>query len=38
MPSLMDEIVAGGSAPAPDPRFPHAPEGWSPGEPAARWA
>ena len=30
MPSLMDEIVSGGSAPKPDPRFPHAPEGWTP--------
>ena len=29
MPSLMDEIVSGGSAPKPDPRFPHAPEGWT---------
>ena len=29
MPSLMDEIVGAGSAREPDPRFPHAPEGWS---------
>jgi tRNA 2-thiouridine synthesizing protein E len=28
MPSLMDEIVGAGNAP-PDPRFPHAPAGWS---------
>jgi tRNA 2-thiouridine synthesizing protein E len=29
MPSLMDEIVAGGQGAKPDPRFPHAPEGWT---------
>jgi tRNA 2-thiouridine synthesizing protein E len=34
MPSLMDEIVSGGSAPKPDPRFPHAPEGWTPAHAA----
>jgi tRNA 2-thiouridine synthesizing protein E len=27
--SLMDEIVGSGGA-GPDPRFPHAPEGWTP--------
>jgi len=34
MPSLMDEIVGGGKPPAPDPRFPHAPEGWTPARAA----
>ena len=29
MTSLIDEIRAGGGAPAPDPAFPHAPEGWT---------
>jgi tRNA 2-thiouridine synthesizing protein E len=29
MTSLIDEIRAGGSAAAPDPAFPHAPEGWT---------
>ena len=29
MPSLIDEIRTGGSAAAPDPAFPHAPEGWT---------
>ena len=29
MPSLIDEIRAGGSSAAPDPAFPHAPEGWT---------
>jgi tRNA 2-thiouridine synthesizing protein E len=28
--SLMDEIIGGGSSAGPDPRFPHAPEGWAP--------
>ena len=36
MTSLMDAIVAGGSGAAKDPRFPHAPEGWTPA--AAREA
>jgi tRNA 2-thiouridine synthesizing protein E len=27
--SLMDEIVGGGSDPGKDPRFPHAPAGWT---------
>jgi len=30
MTSLMDEIVGGGSGANKDPRFPHAPEGWTP--------
>jgi TusE/DsrC/DsvC family sulfur relay protein len=30
MTSLMDAIVAGGSGADNDPRFPHAPEGWTP--------
>jgi len=29
MPSLMDEIVGAGNAPGADPRFPHAPSGWT---------
>ena len=29
MTSLIDEIRAGGSSAAPDPAFPHAPEGWT---------
>jgi sulfur relay (sulfurtransferase) DsrC/TusE family protein len=29
MTSLMDEIRAGGAPAAPDPAFPHAPEGWT---------
>lgn len=29
MTSLIDEIRAGGGAAAPDPAFPHAPEGWT---------
>jgi tRNA 2-thiouridine synthesizing protein E len=29
MTSLMDEIRAGGEPAAPDPAFPHAPEGWT---------
>ena len=28
--SLMDEIIGGGSGAASDPRFPHAPVGWTP--------
>ena len=27
--SLMDEIIGGGNSAARDPRFPHAPEGWT---------
>jgi len=27
--SLMDEIIGGGSGAAREPRFPHAPEGWT---------
>ena len=30
MTSLMDEIVGGGRGASRDPRFPHAPEGWTP--------
>ena len=30
MTGLMDEIVGGGSGTSRDPRFPHAPEGWTP--------
>jgi len=30
MTSLIDAIVAGGSGADKDPRFPHAPEGWTP--------
>lgn len=30
MTSLMDEIIRGGSGIARNPRFPHAPEGWTP--------
>jgi len=30
MTSLMDEIIGGGSGAAKDPRFPHAPVGWTP--------
>jgi TusE/DsrC/DsvC family sulfur relay protein len=29
MTSLMDEIISGGSGVAKDPRFPHAPAGWT---------
>jgi tRNA 2-thiouridine synthesizing protein E len=29
MTSLIDEIRAGGSSAAPDPEFPHAPQGWT---------
>lgn len=29
MTSLMDEIRSGGAPAAPDPEFPHAPEGWT---------
>ena len=29
MTSLIDEIRAGGNSAAPDPAFPHAPEGWT---------
>ena len=36
MTSLMDAIVAGGSDADKDPRFPHAPQGWTPA--AAREA
>lgn len=32
MPSLIDEIVGAGNVPGPDPRFPHAPEGWTPAQ------
>jgi len=28
--SLMDEIIGGGGDPGRDPRFPHAPAGWTP--------
>lgn len=28
--SLMDEIIGGGGEPGRDPRFPHAPAGWTP--------
>lgn len=37
MPSLLDEIVSGGQGGGADPRFPHAPEGWTPAL-AAEWA
>jgi tRNA 2-thiouridine synthesizing protein E len=30
MTSLMEEIVGGGASAAKDPKFPHAPEGWTP--------
>ena len=30
MPSLLDEIVSAGQGGGADPRFPHAPEGWTP--------
>jgi tRNA 2-thiouridine synthesizing protein E len=30
MMSLMDEIISGGSGAGRDPRFPHAPAGWTP--------
>jgi tRNA 2-thiouridine synthesizing protein E len=32
--SLMDEIIGGGSGAGPDPRFPHAPSGWTPAHAA----